>query len=107
MSRVTYVFFSLGGVILEGFADDEAPGGIDHLPARLLLADPREGPDGLVAEMGRNLPPERRIPWIDSEARDQALGSLAAHRLGPDAEAYVASTPCYAGASTIYGGDEE
>ena len=106
MSQIVFVFFSLGGVVLEAFADPDAPDGIVRLPARLYLADPREGRDGLVAEMARRLPPERRIPWIDQEARDQALGSLAAHNLGADATAYVASTPAYEGSSDFYKGDD-
>jgi hypothetical protein len=99
MIQVTFRFFSLGGVLLERFTDPEAPGGVALLPARFFLADPRESPDGLVAEMKRRLPPERRIPWIDQKARDQALESLSAHNLGADAEAYVRTTPCYAGTS--------
>lgn len=100
MSRVRFVFFSPGGVLAEEFADPDAPGGAEVLPARLYLADPRESADGLVAEMARRLPPERRVPWLDREARDGALSSLRAHRLGADAEEYVRSTPFYAGEAT-------
>jgi hypothetical protein len=97
MSQVTYTFFSLGGVLPEEFTESGAPGGVEVLPARFYLADPRESADGLVAEMARGLPPDRRVPWIDRGARDAALRSLSAHRLGADAEAYLLSTPCYAG----------
>lgn len=99
MIQVTFRFFSLGGVLLERFTNDEAPGGVELLPARFFLADPRESPDGLVAEMQRRLPPERRIPWITAEKREQALDSLSAHNLGADAEDYIRSTPAYEGSS--------
>lgn len=107
MSGFVFRFFSRGGVLLERFGDPEAPGGVDLLPARLYLADPRDGPDGLVAEMARQLPPERRIPWISADKRDQAASGVSAHNLGADAEAYIRSTPAYAGDSTLYDGEDD
>ena len=106
MTHVTFRFFSLGGVLLERFSDPEAPRGTALLPARFFLADPWESPDGLGAEMARRLPPERRIPWIDQEKREQAIGSLSARNLGADAAAYIRSTPAYEGNADLYEGDE-
>lgn len=101
MSLATYTFFSLGGVLPEEFADPDAPGGTTVLPARFYLADPRESFDGLVREMARGLPPERRIPWIDRRARDVAISSLRAHSLGADAERYILSTPYFEGDADV------
>lgn len=96
MSRTAFSFYSRGGVVLERFEDPDAPGGEDRLPARLCLADPREPTDGLSSEIGRGLPPERRVPWIDRSARGRAAAALHAHGMS-GAEAYVLSTPCYEG----------
>ncbi|MDP3492861.1 MAG: hypothetical protein Q8R82_07085 [Hyphomonadaceae bacterium] len=106
MSGIVFKFFSLGGVILEQFCDPDAPGGVALLPARVFLADPRESRDGLVAEMARRLPAERRIPWIDHEARDLAARTLGADNLVADADAYIRSTPAYEGSSDLYRGDD-
>lgn len=108
MTQVTFRFFSLGGVLLERFSDPDAPGGVALLPARFYLADPRESRDGLVAEMARRLPPERRIPWIDQEKRDLAARRLGGHNLpAAETEAYIRSTPAYEGAADIYDGQDD
>lgn len=107
MSGFVFRFFSRGGVLLERFADPEAPGGVELMPARLYLADPRESRDGLVSEMARHLSPERRIPWISAEKRDLAARTLSGHNLPAETEAYIRSTPAYAGDSTLYDGEDD
>lgn len=107
MSGIVFRFFSLGGVLLERFSDPDAPGGVDLLPARLYLADPWGSRDGLVAEMRRDLPPDRRIPWISAEKRDLAARTLSAHHLPAETEAYIRSTPAYAGHPTLYDGEDD
>lgn len=105
MSTVTYTFFSDGGVLPEEFSDPAAPGGADVLPARLFLCHPDDPDDGVLSEMRRGLPPERRVPWIDGRARESAAsaleGSAYAREMSDDERRglarHVRSTPCYDG----------
>jgi hypothetical protein len=95
--RVTvFLFTTGGGVSLVDIPDERSSTGASYLPAREMLANYADVPDGILAEMLEGRLP---LPWVSEQARQQAIRVIRRDTLNESLRerllAHLARSPVY------------